>query len=133
MQDLAAAGAGHACRPPGTAGETVSVVAQRAETSAPPPGTLVSGVIPPLADPYFERLETGPGLPSGLLPGQSVVLTGGPQTEAAQGGTGKTQLAAAYAWALCGARAVDVLVWITASTREAVLAGYAQAASAVGA
>jgi tetratricopeptide (TPR) repeat protein len=112
------------------------VVAQRAETSAPPPGTLVSGVIPPLADPYFERLESGPGLHSGLLSGQSVVLTGGPQTEvvpAGQGGTGKTQLAAAYAWALCRARVVDVLVWITASTREAVIAGFAQAASAVGA
>ena len=136
MQDLAAAGAGHACRPPGTAGETVSVVAQRAETSATPPGTLVSGIIPPLADPYFERLETGPGLQSGLRSGQSVVLTDGEPTEAApaaQGGTGKTQLAAEYALALCRARAVDVLVWVTASTREAVLAGYAQAAGAVGA
>ena len=128
MQDLAAAEAGHARQPPGTAGETVSMVAQRAETSAVPAGTLVSGIIPPLADPYFERLETGPGLPSGLLSGQSVVLTDGEPTEvapAAQGGTGKTQLAAAYARALRSARAVDVLVWVTASTREAVIAGFA--------
>ena len=111
------------------------MVAQRAETP-PPPGTLVSGIIPPLADPYFQRPETGPGLASGLFPGQAVVLTHGAETEAApaaQGGTGKTQLAAEFARGLWSARAVDVLVWVTASTREAVIAGYAQAAGAVGA
>jgi tetratricopeptide (TPR) repeat protein len=113
----------------------VSVVAQRAETP-PPPGTLVSGIIPQLADPYFQRPETGAGLASGLFPGQAVVLTPGAETEvapAAQGGTGKTQQAAEFARALWSARAVDVLVWVTASTREAVIAGYAQAAGAVGA
>ena len=65
-----------------------------------------------------------------------MVLTHGAETEAApaaQGGTGKTQLAAEFARALWSARAVDVLVWVTASTREAVIAGYAQAAGAVGA
>ena len=111
------------------------MVAQRAETP-PPPGTLVSGIIPPLADPYFQRPETGPGLASDLFPGQAVVLTHGAETEAApaaQGGTGKTQLAAEFARGLWSARAVDVLVWVTASTREAVIAGYAQAAGAVGA
>ena len=112
------------------------MVAQRAETP-PPPGTLVSGIIPPLADPYFQRPETGPGLASGLFPGQAVVLTHGEprprRRPAAQGGTGKTQLAAEFARALWSARAVDVLVWVTASTREAVIAGYAQAAAAVGA
>ncbi len=111
------------------------MVAQRAETP-PPPGTLVSGIIPPLADPYFQRPETGPGLASDLFPGQAVVLTHGAETEAApaaQGGTGKTQLAAEFARALWSAQAVDVLVWVTASTREAVIAGYAQAAGAVGA
>ena len=111
------------------------MVAQRAETP-PPPGTLVSGIIPPLADPYFQRPETGPGLASDLFPGQAAVLTHGAETEAApaaQGGTGKTQLAAEFARALWSARAVDVLVWVTASTREAVIASYAQAAGVVGA
>ena len=134
MQDLAAAGAGHACRPPGTAGETVSVVAQRAETSATPPGTLVSGIIPPLADPYFERLETGPGLQSGLRSGQSVVLTDGDPAEgapAAQGGTGKTQLAVEFAHALWNGKLVEVLVWVTASHRESIVSGFAQAANTV--
>ena len=111
------------------------MVAQRAETP-PPPGTLVSGIIPLLADPYFQRPETGPGLASGLFPGQAAVLTHGAETEAApatQGGTGKTQLAAEFARTLWSAQAVDVLIWVTASTREAVIAGYAQAAGAVGA
>jgi tetratricopeptide (TPR) repeat protein len=117
------------------AGEAVSVVAQRDEMP-PLPGTLVSGIIPPLADPFFPRPESSPGLEAGLFPGQTAVLTHGPETEtapAAQGGIGKTQLAAEFAWALCTAQSVDVLVWITASSREAVLAGYAQAAGLAGA
>ena len=43
------------------------MVAQRA--GAPPPSRLlVSGIIPPLADPYFQRSETGADLRSGLFP-----------------------------------------------------------------
>ncbi len=113
------------------------MVAQRAETQ-PSPGTgmLVAGVIPPLADPYFERTESGPGLASSLFPGQTAVLTHGADTKTAptaQGGTGKTQLAVEFARVLWSTRAVDVLVWVPASTREAVIAGFAQAAGVVGA
>ena len=111
------------------------MVAQRA--GAPqPPEILVSGIIPPPADSYFQRLETGIDLKSGLFPGETVVLTHGEETEsapAAQGGTGKTQLAVEFTHALRNARAVDVLVWVTASSRDAVCAGFARAASAVGA
>ena len=117
------------------AGEAVWVVAPQAETP-PPTGILVSGIIPPLADPFFPRPETSPGLQASLPAGQTAVLTHGGESEtapAAQGGTGKTQLAAEFAWALHAARAVEVLVWVTASSRETVLAGYAQAAGAVGA
>jgi tetratricopeptide (TPR) repeat protein len=125
-------------RPP-AAGEAQeragNVVAQRA--GAPPPSEmLVSGIIPPLADAYFQRLETGIDLKSGLFPGETVVLTHGEETESApavQGGTGKTQLAVEFTHALRTARAVDVLVWVTAASREAVLAGLAQAAVMVGA
>jgi len=114
-------------------GGAVNVVAQHAAT---PSGVLLSGIIPPLADPYFERPESGPDLRSGPPGGETVVLTHGQETGSApvtQGGTGKTQLAAAFARALREARAVDVLAWVTATSREAVLAGFAQAASAVGA
>jgi tetratricopeptide (TPR) repeat protein len=111
------------------------VVAQRAG-APPPPETLVSGMIPPLVDSYFQRLESGIDLKAGLLPGETVVLTHGEETEAApaaQGGTGKTQLAVEFTQALRNARAVDVLVWINASSRDAVTAGFARAAAAVGA
>ena len=111
------------------------MVAQRAETR-PSQGTLVAGVIPPLADPYFERAESGPGLASSLFPGQTAVLTHGADTETAptaQGGTGKTQLAVEFARMLWSTRAVDVLVWVPAGTREAVVAGFAQAAGRGGA
>jgi tetratricopeptide (TPR) repeat protein len=110
------------------------VVAQRAG-APPPPEMLVSGSIPPLADPYLQRMETGIDLKAGLFPGETVVLTHGEETEtapAAQGGTGKTQLAVEFTHALRNDRAADVLVWITAATREAIVAGFAQAASAVG-
>ncbi|MGH3149764.1 MAG: tetratricopeptide repeat protein [Streptosporangiaceae bacterium] len=111
------------------------MVAQRA--GAPPPsGLLVSGIIPPLADPYFQRQETGVDLRSGLFPGQIAVLTHGEQSEAApaeQGGTGKTQLAAEFMHALRGSQAVEILIWISALNRESVVAGLAQAAELVGA
>jgi hypothetical protein len=97
---------------------------------------LVSGIIPPLADAYFQRLETGADLKAGLFPGETVVLTHGEESEAApaaQGGTGKTQLAVEFTHALRSARAVDVLVWVIAASREAIVTGFAQAASAVGA
>jgi tetratricopeptide (TPR) repeat protein len=97
---------------------------------------LVSGIIPPLADAYFQRLETGIDLKSGLFPGETVVLTHGGSSDAvsvAMGGTGKTQLAVEFTQALRNARAVDVLVWVTAGSRDAILAGFARAADAVGA
>ncbi|MFE3637501.1 NB-ARC domain-containing protein, partial [Streptomyces sp. NPDC059168] len=43
------------------------------------------------------------------------------------GGVGKTQLAAAYARTALNEGRLDILVWITASARSAIVAGYAQA------
>ena len=37
------------------------MVAQQAGTSTHP-GILLSGIVPPLADPYYTRAETGPDL-----------------------------------------------------------------------
>jgi tetratricopeptide (TPR) repeat protein len=85
---------------------------------------LLSGIIPPLSDPHHPRPETGPDL--ALRPGETVVLT-------AQGGTGKTELAAGFAHARLGGQDVEVLVWVTATSRDAILSGFAQAADAVGA
>ena len=95
---------------------------------------LLSGIVPPLADAYYQRPETGLALRGGLYPGDTIVLTHDEEAgPAARGGTGKTQLAVAYAHALWSVRAVEVLVWVTATDRAAIVTGFASAAATVGA
>ena len=94
------------------------------------PHVQVSGAVPPLAEGYFPREQ--PSLALG--PGQTAVLVHGEATYAApvsQGGTGKTQLAVAFCHALPESRAVEILAWVNAASREAVVTGFAQAASLV--
>ena len=107
-----------------------------------------SGVVPPLADCYNPRAETGPSLTGTLHPGETVVLCDAAEVSQRQpgtgtgertgavtgtGGTGKTQIAAGFAHALWEASAVDLVAWISATSREAVMTGYAQALADVGA
>jgi tetratricopeptide (TPR) repeat protein len=114
------------------------VVAQEAG-ALPRAPIVVSGDVPPIADPYFQRPETGPGLATGLRPGEVVVLVdadgggGAAGGGSAGGGTGKTQLAVEFAHAMWNTAAADTLIWVTATGRETILTGYAQAAVAVGA
>jgi tetratricopeptide (TPR) repeat protein len=94
---------------------------------------VLSGVVPPLADTYFPRLETGFGLTDGLRPGETIVLaraedSGQDQTTE---GTGKTQLAVSFAHAAWNAGAVDLLAWVPAGSRESIVASYAMAADAL--
>ena len=106
------------------------------ERTGPHSPVMLSGFIPPLAESFHQRPETGLDLRVGLYPGDTVVLTHGGQAAAApaaQGGTGKTQIAVAFSHALWGARAVDALVWVPATSREAIVTGFAQAARTVGA
>ncbi len=94
------------------------------------PHVQVSGAIPPLAEGYFPREQPSPG----LGPGETAVLVHGDATYAApvsQGGTGKTQLAVAFCHAVSDSRAVEVLAWVNAASREAVVTGFAQAVSLV--
>ena len=56
-----------------------------------------------------------------------------PDYLAVSGGTGKTQLAAALAHQLWDTRAVDLLVWVKASSRNAILSGYALTLAELGA
>jgi tetratricopeptide (TPR) repeat protein len=92
---------------------------------------VLSGVVPPLADAYFARVETGFGLTDGLRPGETTVLASvevnGPDYSTE--GIGKTQLAVGFAHAIWNAGAVDVLAWIPASSRESIVASYAVAAN----
>jgi anion-transporting ArsA/GET3 family ATPase len=59
---------------------------------------------------------------------QTVILC---QVLAGLGGVGKTRLAAALAHRLWDNRQVALLVWITATSRTAILTGYAQAAARI--
>ena len=75
------------------------VVQQTGAVTSSGSGVLLSGIVPPLADPYYPREQSGPDLASGLRPGETVVLIHGAETEqapAAQGGTGQTQIAVAF-------------------------------------
>src|SRR6266700_7937054 len=96
---------------------------------------LLSGLIPQLADSHVPRQETGLGLAASLAPGDTAVLI--PDEEAGRtlgglGGTGKTQLALAVAHALWDRRALDLVLWLTPTNRDAVITGYAQAMQDVG-
>jgi len=97
-------------------------------------GVLLSGIVPPLADAYYPREQSGPDLVSSLRPGETVVLVHGEETEqapAAQGGTGKTQLAVEFTHAMWNTRTVEILIWVNAASRESVITGFAQAANTV--
>ena len=70
-----------------------------------------SGAVPPLAECFIPRPETGFDAARGLARGATVVMTrpavpgeAGRPPQAGLGGTGKTQLAVALA-SVCGARA----------------------------
>ncbi len=109
------------------------MVAQQPGTPTQP-GILLSGIVPPLADAYYTRAETGSDLATGLHPGQAAVLVHGAETDVApaeQGGTGKTQLAVEFAHTMWNSGLVEVLVWVTATNAEAVITGFAQAANTV--
>jgi tetratricopeptide (TPR) repeat protein len=97
--------------------------------------------MPPLADGFSIRSESVPNLSPALAPGATVVLGPGPAPGPAHGGgaqakghpwpTGKTQLAVAAAEGLVRSGGIELLVWITATSRASVLAGYVEASVAV--
>jgi tetratricopeptide (TPR) repeat protein len=100
-----------------------------------------SGTVPALADGFNARMETAPDLTAALSAGAAVALV--PDRRAARAAdpglaavpeardwlrsSGKTQLAAAFAESLWQSRGIDLLVWIEATSRASVLAGYAAA------
>jgi tetratricopeptide (TPR) repeat protein len=92
-------------------------------------GPVLSGQIPSLAGPYVRRKETG--LAAASLPaGETTVLV--PSQDPASGpgwlgGSGKTTLAAALAWECLESGTAALVVWVTATGRDAVMNGYARA------
>ena len=95
-----------------------------------------SGAIPPLAEGFSARPETAPDLEATLMPGVTVVLVPAQHPAPAgdwQAPCGKTQLAVHCAESLWRAHAIDLLIWINASSQVNVLSGYLRAAVALGA
>jgi tetratricopeptide (TPR) repeat protein len=89
---------------------------------------ILSGQIPPVAASYVARQETGLSLAS--LTTQTTLLVPAkdtPRSLDALGGTGKTSLAAALATECHDTRTAHLVLWVTATGRDAVLTGYAQA------
>ena len=97
-----------------------------------------SGLVPPLADGFVARPESAPGLGQVLSPGACVALTPARTVRATAppgspdwpGSCGKTQLAAYIAESMWTSRELDLLVWVTATSRASILSAYAAAAAA---
>jgi len=89
------------------------------------------GDMPPLAEGFSDRPDTARGILDALIPGSTIALVPGSEfAEGKQnwlGASGKTQIAVMLAETLWRSGAVDMVVWISASSRAAVLSGYVQA------
>ncbi|MEV4693540.1 FxSxx-COOH system tetratricopeptide repeat protein [Micromonospora echinospora] len=84
------------------------------------------GVVPVLAD-RRQRRPADDALAAATV-GETVVVC---QVLAGLGGVGKTQLAANLAHQVWRDRQVDLLMWVTATSRSSILTSYAQAAADV--
>ncbi|WP_197289744.1 tetratricopeptide repeat protein [Saccharothrix sp. NRRL B-16348] len=85
-----------------------------------------AGVVPPRAGAFQVRRVTFPVLGAvGRATGASTAV----RVLSGLGGVGKTQLAIDHAERLWGAGKIDLLVWITAASRDAVVSEYARVAA----
>jgi len=88
---------------------------------------------PPLASGFIPRPETGQALDAALVPGSVTALVpeqAGTGPRGWRDTCGKTQLAVAAARTLWQSGAVELVIWLTATSRASVLSGYAEAATA---
>ncbi|WP_328608510.1 tetratricopeptide repeat protein [Amycolatopsis sp. NBC_00345] len=87
------------------------------------------GTTPPRAA-SFQCRTIATDLAVAINPGRTAVLASDRTTSASVlsglGGVGKTQLALDYAETIWAAREVDLLVWITATSRDAIVSDYAR-------
>ncbi len=100
-----------------------------------PPRPVWSGSAPPLAQGFIARPETGHLLQHTLAPGMTVALVpdrAGAGPRGWRDSCGKTQLAVSFAQSLWQAGAVDLVIWVTGTSRAQVLSSYAEAAAALG-
>lgn len=85
------------------------------------------GVVPRQAD-GFQHRDAIAMVAEAVADGGTAVVC---QVLAGTGGVGKTQIAAHYARSAWDTATVDLLVWVTATSREAIQTGYANAATEV--
>src|ERR1700733_3731128 len=92
------------------------------------------GDVPPLAEGFTDRPDTARGIVDALVPGATVALVpGSPFAEGPQnwlGACGKTQIAVIIAETLWRSGAIDMLIWINATSRASVLSGFIEASVA---
>jgi hypothetical protein len=104
----------------------------------PAPGRVVFpvrvGVPPRVTDHYLDRPERQQVVEA-LASGDAAVMVGarrgGGAVVSGLGGVGKSQLAAQYAWSVWPDQSVDVAVWVSALSRDAVVTAYAEVARQV--
>ena len=97
-----------------------------------PGDTLILVPAPGAAPPGLDDSAVG-GAPASPPATPRLSASGDSAYLSASGGTGKTQLAAALAHQLWDSRAVDLLTWVKASNRNAILTGYALTLAELGA
>src|SRR6201992_2905890 len=104
---------------------------RRAEVRWP----LRVGVAPAQASEFSPRPEPAPNVAAPLVPGATVALvpsrTEGPANPDWKRLSGKTQLAVAAAETLWHSRQVELLMWVTATSRASVLTAYEEVAAAI--
>ena len=87
--------------------------------------------MPPLAEGFSDRPDTARGILDALVPGSTIALVPGSEfAEGKQnwlGASGKTQIAVMLTEELWRSGTVDMVVWISAASRSAVLSGYVEA------
>jgi tetratricopeptide (TPR) repeat protein len=102
--------------------------------SAEPAPRFRIGKVPPLAKGFTDRPDTARGIVDTLVQGSAVALV--PDSASAQGlsdwlgACGKTQIAVMIADSLWRSGAIDMLIWVTATSRASVLSTFAEASVA---
>jgi len=92
------------------------------------------GDVPPLAEGFTDRPDTARGIVDAVVPGASVALVPGSAfAEGPQnwlGACGKTQIAVITAESLWRSAAIDILIWVNATSRASVLSAFVEASVA---
>ncbi|WP_328492481.1 tetratricopeptide repeat protein [Streptomyces sp. NBC_00414] len=92
------------------------------------PSYVQVGVIPAAAG-HLQPRAVSASLPLPRAEGDGTVVT---QVLSGMGGVGKTQLAAAYARRAAKSADIDLIVWVSATSRQMIVNAYARAANRVG-